>query len=202
MIKIILMTWALTHYMYADFMDSVAEVVKATLSDDEEESIPEIKTVGTLKTTDSSKNKEEKSDILESIVESIQDTIIIEEEVDAPLVGSSTVLSEVADMIDYEEGESFGLPSVFGLNKKKEKKVFGSTILGNVKETGSTFYKGFKTSGESAEFFSGIMYKSSKAYNEMFHMFDGSPFNIFEDKDQNSILDVFEKGNEVLDVFE
>ena len=118
------------------------------------------------------------------------------------------IMGDMADMIDLEKGESYGLPSVFGLNKKKEKKVFGSTVLGDtllgdVKETGTTFYRGFKNTGESTEFMSGVMYKSSKIYNGMFEMFDDSPFNIFDDKDERepSIFDAFDKGNDVLDIF-
>lgn len=118
------------------------------------------------------------------------------------------IMGDIADMIDLEKGESLGLPSVFGLNKKKEKKVFGSTILGDtvlgdVKETGTSFYRGFKRTGESTEFMSGVMYKSSKIYNGMFEMFDDSPFNIFDDKDERgpSIFDAFDKGNDMLDIF-
>jgi hypothetical protein len=116
------------------------------------------------------------------------------------------IMGEMADMIKLEKGESLGLPSVFGINKKRDKKVFGSTvlgdtILGDVKETGTTFYRGFRNTGESAEFMSGMMYKSSKIYNGMFDMFDDSPFNIFDDE-EDSIFQIFDKGNNVLDVFE
>jgi hypothetical protein len=48
---------------------------------------------------------------------------------------------------------------------------------------------------------SGMMYKSSKVYNEMFHVFDDSVFNVFDD-DESSVFDVFEEGNEVLDIFD
>ncbi|MEA1879614.1 MAG: hypothetical protein U9N11_03100, partial [Campylobacterota bacterium] len=63
---------------------------------------------------------------------------------------------------------------------------------------------GFKTSGESTEFMSGVMYKSSKMYNDMFNMYDDSPFNVFESDDDKdaSILDAFTKGNEMLDIFD
>ena len=117
-------------------------------------------------------------------------------------------MGEMADIIEFEKGDILGLPSVFGINKKKQKKVFGSTvladtILGDAKDTGTGFYKGFKNTGESAEFMSGMMYNSSKVYNEMFHVFDDSVFNIFEDdEDEKSIFDVFEHGNEVLDIFD
>jgi len=119
------------------------------------------------------------------------------------------IMGDMADMIDLEKGETWGLPSVFGLNKKKQKKVFGSTvlgetILGDVKDTGTTFYRGFKTTGESTEFMSGMMYKSSKIYNGMFEIFDDSPLNIFDDKDERepSIFDVFDKGNDMLDILD
>lgn len=117
------------------------------------------------------------------------------------------ILSSISDMIELEEGESYGLPSVFGLNKKKEKKVFGSellgdTFLGDIKDSGTSFYKGFKTSGESTEFMSGITYKSSKAYNKIIGVFDDSPLNVFDDEEESSLLDVFGKGNSVLDMFD
>ena len=118
-------------------------------------------------------------------------------------------MADIADMIDLEKGETLGLPSVFGINKKKKKKVFGSTILGNTilgdaKDTSTTFYRGFKRSGETTEFMSGVMYKSSKMYNDMFDMFDDSPLNVFDDKDERepSVFDMFDKGNDVLDIFE
>lgn len=106
------------------------------------------------------------------------------------------------DSIGLEAGESWGLPSVFGLNEKKDETVFGIGSLGDIKDMGGTFYKGFKNSGESAEFMSGMMYYNAKIYNGMFGMFADSPFNIFEDEDENSIFDVFEKGNDVLDIFD
>jgi hypothetical protein len=59
-----------------------------------------------------------------------------------------------------------------------------------------------KYSGTSAEFTSGMMYKSSKVYNTMFGMYEESPFNIFEEEDEKSIFDVFEGGNSVLDMFD
>ncbi|MCF6244898.1 MAG: hypothetical protein L3J43_07655 [Sulfurovum sp.] len=100
-----------------------------------------------------------------------------------------------------KEGEYFGLPSVFGLNEKKEETGFGLSTFTDIKDMGGTFYKGFKYSGESAEFMSGMMYYNAKMYNTMFGIFDDSPFNVFEDEDENSILDVFEKGNDILDIF-
>ena len=56
-------------------------------------------------------------------------------------------------------------------------------------------------SGESAEFFSGMMYYNSKMYNMMFGVFDDSPFNIFEEE-ETSVFDVFEQGNSLMDMFE
>ena len=254
MVKIILMACILGTGLYADFMDSVANVVKSTLSD-EEESIPEVKTVGTLSVTSGGqqekesfldtvvdsvkkgvgvkKEKVEESSMIDDVVSGVKSTIGIKD--DKPKKSSSIIgnavtamkevtglekvkqdnsffdggiMGDMADMISLEKGESYGLPSVFGLNKKKEKKVFGSTILGDtvlgdVKDTGTTFYRGFKNTGESTEFMSGVMYKSSKIYNGMFEMFDDSPFNIFDDKDERepSIFDAFDKGNDVLDIF-
>jgi len=106
------------------------------------------------------------------------------------------------ESIGLEEGEYWGLPSVFGINEKKEETAFGFSTFSDIKEMSGTFYKGFKHSGESAEFMSGVMYYNAKIYNTMFGMFDDSPFNIFEDEDENSIFDVFEKGNDVLDIFD
>ena len=100
------------------------------------------------------------------------------------------------------EGEYWGMPSVFGLNEKKEETTFGLHTFTDMKDMSGTFYKGFKHSGESAEFMSGVMYYNAKMYNTMFGMFDDSPFNIFEDEDENSIFDVFEKGNDILDIFD
>ncbi len=119
------------------------------------------------------------------------------------------IMGDIADILDLEKGETLGLPSVFGLNKKKKKTIFGSsvlgdTILGDVKETSTSFYRGFKTTGESTEFMSGVMYKSSKMYNGMFDVFDDSPLNVFDDKDERepSIFDVFDKGNSMLDILD
>jgi hypothetical protein len=151
--------------------------------------------------------KSKKSSLLDDTLTAMKEVTGMESKKKDKSYFDDGIMADMADMINLEKGENLGLPSVFGLNKKKEKKVFGSTvlgetILGDVKETGTTFYKGFKTTGESTELMSGMMYKSSKVYNEMFHIFDDSPFNIFEDEDENSILDVFEKGNDVLDVFD
>jgi len=107
---------------------------------------------------------------------------------------------------------SFGLPSIFGekKKKKKEKGLFGIDIpgvsipgLGGVKDTGKSLYKGMKYSGESAEMMSGMMYNSSKMYNTMFGMFDDSPFNIFEDEEEEaSMFDFIEGGNSIMRMFD
>lgn len=59
-----------------------------------------------------------------------------------------------------------------------------------------------KYSGTSAEFSSGMMYRSSKMYNTMFGVFEDSPFNVFEEEDESSIFDVFESGNSMLDILD
>ncbi len=103
--------------------------------------------------------------------------------------------------IGMKEGAYWGMPSLFGWNEKKEESMFGLDTLTDIKTLGSSLYKGMKHSGESAEFMSGVMYYNAKMYNMMFGVFDDSPLNIFEDKEEDSILDVFEKGNEILDIF-
>ncbi len=106
---------------------------------------------------------------------------------------------------------SFGLPSLFGEKKKKKKKgLFGIDIpgisipgLGGVQDTGKSIYKGMKYSGESAELMSGMMYNSSKMYNTMFGLFDDSPFNIFEDEEEEaSMFDFIEGGNSLMRMFD
>ncbi len=106
---------------------------------------------------------------------------------------------------------SFGLPSLFGekKKKKKEKGLFGINIpgisipgLGGVQDTGKSIYKGMKYSGESAELMSGMMYNSSKMYNTMFGLFDDSPFNIFEEEEEDSMFDFIEGGNSIMRMFE
>lgn len=184
MIKIFLLLSVFYSVVDASFMDKVGDIVASTLSDNEDE-IPEVKTVGTL----SVKTKKEKR----------SETLFL----------NSDVFESVVDLIDLKEGEHLGLPSVFGLNKKKEKRLFGSKVLGNsilgdMKDTTTRFYRGFKNTGESAEFMSGMMYKSSKMYNGMFQLFDESPMNIFDDKDKRkpSIFDLFDKGNDMLDMID
>jgi len=237
MIKIFLLLLLLCNVtLDASFMDKVGDIVESTLSDNDNE-IPEVKTVGTLsvKTKKSLKYKRKDDDtLLDSMVNSVKDTIGIKKEkkekkksiaekmlftvkevAGIEKVESDNsffdggILGDVADMIELEKGESLGLPSVFGFNKKKKKTVFGSTVLGNtllgdMKETSTSFYRGFKNTGESTEFMSGLMYKSSKMYNGMFDMFDESPMNIFDDKDKRepSVFDVFDKGNSMLDMID
>jgi len=220
----------MTTFVSANFMDSIGDIVQSTLSDDNDaDSVVQVKSVGTKISDNFSKNKVES--LMDDMVDSVKSTVgikkkkkkkkksILKKSLTAmkEITGlkkikqdnsyfDGGIMGEMADIIDFEKGETFGLPSVFGLNKKKQKKVFGSTVLagtllGDVKDTGSSFYKGFKNSGESAEFMSGMMYKSSKVYNGMFHIFDDSVFNIFDD-DESSVFDVFEDGNEILDVFD
>ena len=198
MIKVILVLYGLNILCYADFMDSVADVVKATLSDEEKKEIPKVQTVGTVSTVVESKKNETKDSLLDSMVDSVTGTLSTDSKDDDSLL--SLAMKSVSDTLELQEGEKFGLPSIFGFNKKKNNDILGSKFLGDIKDTGSTFYRGFKNSGESAEFMSGMMYKSSKVYNGMFHMFDDSVFNVFEDKDEKSIFDVFEKGNDILDM--
>ena len=259
MIRIILITIVLSSMGYTSFMDSIGDVVKSTLGDDDDTKIPKVETVGTVETIGREDDNHKNNSLLDGMLDSVKDTIKGESKNashdDSMLDGllksakktigikeekkknkssflndtvtameevaglkkikqdnslfDGGIMGDMADMIDLEKGETWGLPSVFGLNKKKQKKVFGSTILGDtllgdVKDTGTTFYRGFKNTGESTEFMSGVMYKSSKIYNGMFEVFDDSPFNIFDDKDERepSIFDVFDKGNDVLDIFD
>jgi len=58
----------------------------------------------------------------------------------------------------------------------------------------------FGTGSEQLGFTTKINCSWGGAYNGMFHMFDDSVFNVFEDKDEKSIFDVFEKGNDILDM--
>jgi len=116
----------------------------------------------------------------------------------------SGALNNFYDTVDLEEGENWGMPSVFGFNekKKKHKNLFGIGILGDIQDTGHTIFKGMKYSGQSAEFSSGMIYKSSKMYNTMFGMFEDSPFNVFEEEEESSMFDIFEGGNKMLNLFE
>lgn len=235
MMKIFLLLLVFNSMIYAGFMDKVGDIVESTLSDNDNE-IPIVQTVGTLsvKTKKSTKPEDNGDSLLDSMVSSVKDAIGIkkkkkeknksivekilytvkevtgiEKAESDNLFFDGGILSDVADMIELEKGESLGLPSVFGFNKKRKKTVFGSTILGDtllgdMKETSTSFYRGFKNTGESTEFMSGIMYKSSRMYNGMFEMFDKSPMNIFDDRDKRepSIFDMFDKGNSMLDMID
>lgn len=117
-------------------------------------------------------------------------------------------LTDFYETVGLEEGENWGLPSVFGFNEKKKARTFlgsktlGSTFLGDVKDSGSMFYSGMKNSGQSAEMMSGMMYNSSRMYNNMFGMFDDSPLNFFEDdKKETSMFDFVEGGNSMMEMF-
>lgn len=119
----------------------------------------------------------------------------------------SETLSDFYDTVGLDEGESWGLPTVFGFNEKKKARTFlgsktlGGTFLGDVKDSGSMFYSGMKNSGQSAEMMSGMMYNSSRMYNNMFGMFDGSALNIFEDEKETSMFDFVEGGNNLMEMF-
>lgn len=189
-------------YLHAGLMDGVENLIKSTLSDEEE--VKTVHTIVTLKTTfPSDVNKHETE---EGALELMTTKLLGRKKKTEKQLFDGDILEEVSDMISLEKGEHFGLPSIFGLNKKKEKKVFGSTILantvlGDAKDMSTSIYRGAKYTGESTEFMSGIMYKSAKVYNGMFEIFDHSPLNIFDDKEERdaSIFDVIDKGNTLLE---
>ena len=275
MIRIILIMLVFTTFGYTGIMDSIGDVVKSTLGDDEGTNIPKVETVGTISVANGGRKKKKDDSLfsgLEGMVDDVKDsvedvtdsvgTVLGEEKKKRPKPKKSSmfddmlgevkstigikeekkkkkssflkdtetsekeaaglkkvkqdnslfdggIMGEMADMIDLEKGETWGLPSVFGLNKKSQNKVFGSTVLGDtllgdVKDASTGFYRGFKNTGESAEFMSGVMYKSSKVYNGMFGMFDDSMFNVFDDKDERepSVFDMLGTGNSMLDMFD
>ena len=140
---------------------------------------------------------------LDSAYSKINKTLNLEDEIDEGYSLSGT-LNDFYDTVGLDKGESWGMPALFGLNEKKKKKsnIFGLEFLGGLKDTGNSLHKGMKYSGQSAEFASGMMYKSSKVYNTMFGMYEDSPFNFFEEEEESSIFDVFEGGNNVLDMFD
>ena len=144
------------------------------------------------------------SDRLSSGVSSISNTLGFSAKKKDDSYSFSGTLNSFYDTVGLEAGESWGMPSVFGFNEKKKKKsaLFDIGILGGIGDTGKTIFKGMKYSGQSAEFSSGMMYKSSKMYNTMFGMFEDSPFNVFEEEEETSLFDVFEGGNKVLDIFD
>jgi hypothetical protein len=141
------------------------------------------------------------TDKLSSGLSSISKTLGIDDDDDTYSFSGS--LGDFYNAVGLDEGESWGMPSMFGFNEKKKKSsLFGFEFLGGLKDTGNTIHKGMKYSGQSAEFTSGMMYKSSKMYNTMFGMYEDSPFNVFEEEEETSIFDVFEGGNKVLDIFD
>jgi len=143
------------------------------------------------------------TDSLSSGLSSISKTLGFEDDNNEDEYSFTGTLNSFYDTVGLDKGESWGMPSIFGFNEKKKKStLFGLEFLGGLKDTGSSIHKGFKYSGQSAEFTSGVMYKSSKVYNTMFGMYEESPFNIFEEEDEKSIFDVFEGGNKVLDIFD
>ncbi len=112
-------------------------------------------------------------------------------------------LSSFGDTI----GMDLEIPSFFGSSSKKKESgildsVLGFGMLGDLRDTGTSMYKGAKYTGQSAQFMSGMMYNSSKMYNTMFGVFDDSPFNVFEEEEEASLFDVFEHGNSVMDMFD
>jgi len=115
-------------------------------------------------------------------------------------------LSDFGDTIGMDIGIP-GMPDFlgFGGSKKKESGIFDSVMsfgyLGDIKDSATSMYKGAKYSGQSAEMMTGMMYNSSKMYNNMFGMFDDSPFNMFEEEEEASMFDVLEHGNTVMDMF-
>ncbi len=144
------------------------------------------------------------SDRLSSGISSLADTLGFDDKKKNDGYSFSNTLNSFYDTIGLEEGESLGMPSLFGFNEKKKKKraLFDIGILGGIGDTGKTIFKGMKYSGQSAEFSSGMIYKSSKMYNTMFGMFEDSPLNVFEEEEEPSLFDVFEGGNKVLDIFD
>ncbi len=111
-------------------------------------------------------------------------------------------LSDFQKTLGLDADESWGMPSIFGVKKKKENSLLDTGILGDIKDTGTSFYKGAKYSGQSAQLMSGMMYNSSKMYNTMFGVFDDSPLNFFEEEEETSVFDVFEHGNTVMEMFD
>ncbi len=142
------------------------------------------------------------SDSLDEALSSIKNTLSGKKEKPKEDFTFAGKLSDFQKTLGLDLDASWGMPSIFGVKKKKEKTFLGSGILGDIKDTGTSFYKGAKYSGQSAQFMSGMMYNSSKVYNTMFGMFDDSPFNFFEEEEEASIFDVFEHGNTVMDMFD
>ena len=182
-------------------LERIRHELKLDFDTSSKEALLESNTPNTVESLSASKSSS-MTDKISSGLSSITKTLGLEEDDDDDYSFSNT-LNDFYDTVGLDEGESWGMPSVFGFNEKKKKStLFGLEFLGGIKDTGNTIHKGLKYSGTSAEFTSGIMYKSSKVYNTMFGMYEESPFNIFEEEDEKSIFDVFEGGNKVLDIFD
>ena len=141
---------------------------------------------------------------IDSALSSIKQTLRLEDKSNKDEGFSfSNSLSSFGDNI----GMDLEIPSFFGSSSKKKESgmldsVLGFGMLGDLRDTGTSMYKGAKYTGQSAQFMSGMMYNSSKMYNTMFGVFDDSPFNIFEEEEEASLFDVFEHGNSVMDMFD
>jgi len=142
------------------------------------------------------------SDEINSGLDSISEKIGLKGKKKGGDYSFSSTLNDFYETVGLDEGESWGMPSFLGFNEKKKKSKFGVKLLDDIGDTGKFMYKGMKYSGTSAEFSSGMMYRSSKMYNTMFGMFEDSPFNVFEEEEESSMFDVFEGGNKVLDIFD
>lgn len=140
---------------------------------------------------------------MDSALSSIKQTLRLE---DKPKKEEGFSLSNSLSTFGDTIGMDLEIPSLFGSNSKKKESgvldsVLGFGMLGDIKDTGTSLYKGAKYSGQSAEMMSGMMYNSSKMYNTMFGVFDDSPFNVFEEEEEASFFDVLEHGNSVMDMF-
>ena len=141
---------------------------------------------------------------MDSALSSIKQTLHLE---DKPKKDEGFSFSNSLSSFGDTIGMDLELPSLFGSSSKKKESgmldsVLGFGMLGDLRDTGTSMYKGAKYTGQSAQFMSGMMYNSSKMYNTMFGVFDDSPFNIFEEEEEASLFDVFEHGNSVMDMFD
>jgi len=140
---------------------------------------------------------------VDSAISSIKSTLGMDSKKQDTGFSITDSLSNFGDTI----GMDISMPDFlgFGGSKKKESGIFDSVTdfgyFGDVKDSASSMYKGAKYSGQSAEMMTGMMYNSSKMYNNMFGMFDDSPLNVFEEEEEASMFDVFEHGNSVMDMF-
>ncbi len=106
---------------------------------------------------------------------------------------SDISVDSIKDTLEIGDGEHWGMPSILGFNEKEiPDTVLGSTVLANLKDTGTDIYKGFRYSGSSAETLTGMMYYNSKAYNNMFTIFDDSSINPFGEEEDSSMFDIFD----------